>query len=257
MGFVMPSRARVIIPCRGRSGVIESDVEIGFGLVIGGGNGEGVLVDALVSGGMVGAFEISEGSIGKLMVVGEGILVGSGLGTVGIGSVVGKVATPWAGSYTTSKASVHLMTNTLRLELRPFGIQVLLVIPGAVCSNIGNAGLKKVADKEWKLYSEFKEAIAERANASQTDKSSEATLFAKYVAKKVLSFSPSRGSFQAYDDFVWIALLVSFVVQRLLLLEQSRPKQKGDPLSLFHVYDMYYCHGPARDCLYSAWSTAE
>ncbi|KAF6170712.1 hypothetical protein GIB67_015664, partial [Kingdonia uniflora] len=70
------------------------------------------------------------------------------------GSVVGKVATPSAGSYSTS--------------------------------------LKKVADKEWKLYSEFKEAIAERANASQTDKSSEATLFAKHVAKKVLSSSPPR-----------------------------------------------------------------
>ncbi|KAF6154377.1 hypothetical protein GIB67_026833 [Kingdonia uniflora] len=73
-------------------------------------------------------------------------------------------------------------------ELRPFGIQVLLVIPGAICSNIGNAGLKRVADKEWKLYSEFKEAIAERASASQTDKSSEATLFAKHVAKKRLLF---------------------------------------------------------------------
>ncbi|KAF6159709.1 hypothetical protein GIB67_029967 [Kingdonia uniflora] len=109
-----------------------------------------------------------------------------------IRSVVGKVATPWAGSYSTSKASVHSITNTLRLELRPFGIQVLLVIPGAVRSNIGNAGLKKVADKEWKLYSEFKEAIAERANASQTDKSTEATLFAKHVAKKVLSSSPPR-----------------------------------------------------------------
>ncbi|KAF6168781.1 hypothetical protein GIB67_012179 [Kingdonia uniflora] len=90
------------------------------------------------------------------------------------------VATPWAGSYSTSKASVHSMTNTLRLELRPFGIQVLLVILGAVCSNIGNAGLKKVADKEWKLYSEFKEAIAERANASQKPPCLQNMLLRKY-----------------------------------------------------------------------------
>ncbi|KAF6171076.1 hypothetical protein GIB67_010944 [Kingdonia uniflora] len=61
---------------------MESDGEIVLGLVIGGSDGEGVLVDALVFGGMVGAVEIGEGSTGKLMVGDEGILVGSGLGKV-------------------------------------------------------------------------------------------------------------------------------------------------------------------------------
>lgn len=106
---------------------------------------------------------------------------------VNVGSVVGKVPTPWAGSYCASKAAVHAMSNSLRLELRPFGIDVVLVMPGAVKSNLGNANVEKLANYDWKLYKDFKEAIIERAKASQGNKSSDATVFASHVVKKVLT----------------------------------------------------------------------
>ena len=77
---------------------------------------------------------------------------------VNVGSIVGRVPTPWAGSYCASKAAVHAMSTTLRVELRPFG--------------------------DWKIYKEFKEAIAERARASQGGKATDATLFARHVVKK-------------------------------------------------------------------------
>lgn len=63
---------------------------------------------------------------------------------VNIGSVVGYVSTPWAGIYALSKAAVHSMSDTLRLELKPFGIQVVVVAPGAIKSNFGSAGAKTV-----------------------------------------------------------------------------------------------------------------
>ncbi|KAL4291369.1 hypothetical protein GQ457_14G003330 [Hibiscus cannabinus] len=111
---------------------------------------------------------------------------------VNIGSVVGKVPTPWAGSYCSSKAAVHAMTNTLRVELRPFGIDVVLVVPGAIRSNFGNSTLEKLGNHDWKLYKEFKDAIAERARASQGSKATDGTTFARHVVKKVLSRKPPK-----------------------------------------------------------------
>ncbi|KAL6220271.1 hypothetical protein ACLB2K_008027 [Fragaria x ananassa] len=111
---------------------------------------------------------------------------------VNIGSIVGKVPTPWAGSYCASKAYVHAMSNTLRVELKPFGIDVVLVMPGAVKSNFGSANVERLANHDWKLYKDFKEAIAERAAASQGSKATEASVFAKHVAHKVLGPKPPR-----------------------------------------------------------------
>ncbi|KAM7520376.1 hypothetical protein LguiB_019338 [Lonicera macranthoides] len=95
---------------------------------------------------------------------------------VNIGSVVGKVPTPWAGAYCASKAAVHAMSSALRLELRPFSINVVVVVPGAIRSNIGKDSTERLANCEWKLYKEFEEAIAERARASQGGKATDAKI---------------------------------------------------------------------------------
>lgn len=111
---------------------------------------------------------------------------------VNIGSIVGNVPTPWAGSYCASKAAVHAMSHALRLELRPFGINVVMVMPGAIRSNFGSATVENVRSQEWKLYKGFKEAIEERANASQSGRSTDAGVFARDVVKKVLRKRPPR-----------------------------------------------------------------
>ncbi|XP_062072967.1 short-chain dehydrogenase virD-like [Humulus lupulus] len=111
---------------------------------------------------------------------------------VNVGSVVGRVPTPWAGSYCASKATVHAFTETLRVELRPFDINVVLVVPGAVRSNLGNAAMEKLRGIEWKLYKGYKEAIEERARASQVGKATEARIFARHVVKKVLKPKPPK-----------------------------------------------------------------
>ncbi|XP_027178949.1 uncharacterized protein LOC113777917 [Coffea eugenioides] len=111
---------------------------------------------------------------------------------VNIGSVVGKVPTPWAGSYCATKAAVHAMSDALRVELWPFNVDVILVLPGAVRSNFGDTNMEKLGNYDWKLYKEFKEAIAERARASQGSKATDAALFARHVAKKVLSPRPPK-----------------------------------------------------------------
>ncbi|KAL8200524.1 hypothetical protein R6Q57_011863 [Mikania cordata] len=111
---------------------------------------------------------------------------------VNVGSVVGKAPTPWAGSYCSTKAAVHTISHTLRLELKPFGINVVLVIPGAIKSNLGSHNTGRLSSYNWELYKDFSNDIAERARASQVGKSTDATLFARHVAKKILSAKPPK-----------------------------------------------------------------
>lgn len=111
---------------------------------------------------------------------------------VNVGSVVGRVPTPWAGSYCSSKAAVLAMSDSLRVELRPFGINVVKVVPGAVRSNFGANSVERLENFDWKIYKDFKDSIRERAQASQTGKSTDAGVFAKHVVKKVLSPKPPK-----------------------------------------------------------------
>ncbi|HEX7125921.1 MAG TPA: SDR family oxidoreductase [Thermodesulfobacteriota bacterium] len=55
---------------------------------------------------------------------------------VNVGSVSGRFATPFLGPYAASKFALEALTDALRLEVRPFGIEVAIVEPGAVATPI-------------------------------------------------------------------------------------------------------------------------
>ena len=55
---------------------------------------------------------------------------------VNIGSVSGKLATPFVGPYAASKFAMEALTDALRCELRPWGIQVSIVEPGSIATPI-------------------------------------------------------------------------------------------------------------------------
>lgn len=99
---------------------------------------------------------------------------------VNIGSVSGVLVTPFAGAYCASKAAVHALNDALRLELAPFGIEVMEVQPGAIASNFGANASREMAavvseDSAWWPLRQF---IQARAAASQ-DKPTPAGDFAR------------------------------------------------------------------------------
>lgn len=55
---------------------------------------------------------------------------------VNMGSISGRMATPVVGAYAASKFAVEALTDALRVEVQPWGIDVALIEPGAVATPI-------------------------------------------------------------------------------------------------------------------------
>jgi NAD(P)-dependent dehydrogenase (short-subunit alcohol dehydrogenase family) len=56
-----------------------------------------------------------------------------------VSSVVGRLAMPFTGVYTASKWAIEALAETLSYEVRPHGVDIAIVQPGAYATNIFNA----------------------------------------------------------------------------------------------------------------------
>jgi NAD(P)-dependent dehydrogenase (short-subunit alcohol dehydrogenase family) len=113
-----------------------------------------------------------------------------------IGSTSSLLAIPGASAYSASKFAVRAITDSLRLELKPFGIFVILVAPGAVESKIWEKGQaykeemrKQVTPELAELYAPLKR-FGERLNESV--KKIPAIEVAKVVANAFSKSKPKR-----------------------------------------------------------------
>lgn len=86
---------------------------------------------------------------------------------VNIGSIVGLFTTPFAGAYCSSKAAVHSLSDALRMELAPFGIQVVTVQPGGVLSAFGDHAEEGIQLPNDSVYKPVESDIRARAQAGQ------------------------------------------------------------------------------------------
>ena len=65
---------------------------------------------------------------------------------VNIGSIGGKMALPFVGPYAASKFAMEGLTDSLRRELKPHGVSVSIVRPGAIRSEIWDKGQAKAEE---------------------------------------------------------------------------------------------------------------
>jgi short-subunit dehydrogenase len=109
---------------------------------------------------------------------------------VNIGSVSGILITPFAGAYCASKAAVHALSDALRMELRPLGIAVITVQPGAIQSEFGHSAQGSLHKREVEdsPYAAAAAGIEARAGASQQH----ATSTADFVARLIKAISARR-----------------------------------------------------------------
>jgi NAD(P)-dependent dehydrogenase (short-subunit alcohol dehydrogenase family) len=112
---------------------------------------------------------------------------------VNVGSVVGVLPTPFAGGYCASKSAVHMLSEVLRMEVSPFGIDVVVVQPGGVKSSIADSGARGLERYRapGSRYHPVYAGIEKRAYASQDDPMP-AEDFARELVTQAFATPPPR-----------------------------------------------------------------
>lgn len=80
---------------------------------------------------------------------------------VNVSSIGGRVAIPLVGPYAASKFALEGMSDSLRRELRPWGMHVSLIEPGAVATPIWDKGVDQAEELERDAPAEVRERYGE------------------------------------------------------------------------------------------------
>jgi short-subunit dehydrogenase len=105
---------------------------------------------------------------------------------VNISSISGIAPTPFASPYCASKAAFNALSDSLRMELKPFGISVVTVQPGGIRSTFGESAGNKLSLPPDSLYQPVKAGILDRAQEGQKN-AMPADQFADMVVRSLLS----------------------------------------------------------------------
>jgi NAD(P)-dependent dehydrogenase (short-subunit alcohol dehydrogenase family) len=109
---------------------------------------------------------------------------------INMSSISGKFGFPGLSAYAASKHALEGFSESLRLELKPFGIEVVLVEPGSYKTNIWS-GIETVTIKDQSPYEGLMSAILNEVQNGKTDHGDPMEV-AKLVAKIAMESTGSE-----------------------------------------------------------------
>jgi NAD(P)-dependent dehydrogenase (short-subunit alcohol dehydrogenase family) len=141
---------------------------------------------------------------------------------INISSVGGKIAMATYGPYAGAKFALEAVSDSLRREIAPFGVEVVVVEPGAVKTKIAGRAIatahavaSTMTPEQRQRYGRLIQAITAQA-ASVTEKSGlSADVAAKVIAKAVTARKP-RTRYTVGRDAALIAFLARILPDRML-----------------------------------------
>lgn len=131
---------------------------------------------------------------------------------INIGSVAGRSALPFAAAYCASKSALSAVNDSLRMELQPWGITVVLIEPGSIKTPIWEKSLKradyllqKLPKTAFELYGTAFEK-AKLAMQREVSRSSTPEQVATLVLKALTAENPKTKYLVGQDAYLRAAL---------------------------------------------------
>jgi short-subunit dehydrogenase len=141
---------------------------------------------ALFETNVMGTLAVTQAVFPKMADARHGLIVN-------MGSVVGLLPVPFLATYCASKSAVHILSEALRVEAKPFGIEVVVVQPGGVQSSIADSGPQEIERfrSPGSRYRSYYDGIRKCADASQDD-AMPAEEFAQELVAEAFTTPPPR-----------------------------------------------------------------
>lgn len=150
------------------------------------------------------------------------------IGTIiNISSVAGKVPSPMAGWYHASKHALEALSDSLRMEVKQFGINVVIIQPGSVKSEWGNIAMDSALSMSGKgVYKTMAKNYVDSVKAMDP-KASDPAVITKLVRKAIYSKHPKTryvGGFMA-KPLLYLHSLLPDKIYDALMLSQLKSKK--------------------------------
>ena len=155
-------------------------------------------------------FEVNLFGIGRTVKATLPHMRAQGSGTIiNISSVLGKAYNPLYGWYVSSKHALEGWSDVLRLEVEQFGIDVVIIEPGLIKTNIGNYSARYFEKySKNSVYADFYNS--DDSEESSFDDYSDPIVIAKVIDKAINATNPkTRYSAGAYS---WILLTMRSIL---------------------------------------------
>ncbi|KAI9661446.1 MAG: hypothetical protein M1831_002968 [Alyxoria varia] len=180
-------------------------------------------VKAVFDVNIFGALEVTQAFL-PLILASKGTIVN-------MSSASSSVTMPFMGAYTASKAALISLSETLRLEVEPFGVRVVTAMIGAVNTNFYN-NEPAFYLPPGSLYTSIRDTIAEVARGNKVPTPMDADEFAEALVKKLMKKETTgklyEGSFAKATK--WMASFVPRMISdnfatNNLAMEELKRKQ--------------------------------
>ncbi len=110
---------------------------------------------------------------------------------INISSIGGKMATPFGGWYHASKFAIEGLSDSLRNEVRQFGVDVIVIEPGGIASEwagIAFDSMRKVSGNT--AYKSMVEKMSKRLDGMTEGKNPDPILIARLILKAITTARP-------------------------------------------------------------------
>lgn len=139
---------------------------------------------------------------------------------VNISSVGGKIALPLGGWYHASKFAIEALSDTLRMEVKQFGIDVIVIEPGGIKSEWGDIALESLVRVSGN--SAYKEMVkgTEKGFRKTESNNSEPIVIAKLIKKGIEAKKPKTrysGGSMAKPLLFLRSILSDKMLERLIM----------------------------------------